>query len=29
MGDAPNTSLGAQEKSLPPSSMSMDPSRFE
>ena len=29
MEDAPNTSLGAQEKSLPPSSMTLDPSHFE
>jgi predicted alpha-1,2-mannosidase len=29
MGDAPNTSLGSQEKSLPPASMTVDPSRFE
>ena len=29
MGDAPNTSLGAQEKSLPPSSMTVDPAHFE
>ncbi len=29
MGDAPNTSLGVQENSLPPSSMTLDPSRFE
>lgn len=29
MADAPNTSLGSQEKSLPPASMTVDPSRFE
>jgi predicted alpha-1,2-mannosidase len=29
MGDTPNTSLGSQEKSLPPASMMVDPSRFE
>jgi putative alpha-1,2-mannosidase len=29
MGDAPNTSLGSQENSLPPASMTVDPSRFE
>jgi putative alpha-1,2-mannosidase len=29
LGDTPNTSLGSQEKSLPPASMAMDPSRFE
>jgi putative alpha-1,2-mannosidase len=29
MGDAPNTSLGSQEESLPPASMTVDPSRFE
>jgi predicted alpha-1,2-mannosidase len=29
MSDTPNTSLGSQEKSLPPASMTVDPSRFE
>ena len=29
MGDTPNTSLGSQEKSLPPASMTVDPSRLE
>ncbi len=29
MSDAPNTLLGSQEKSLPPASMTVDPSRFE
>jgi hypothetical protein len=29
MGDTPNTSLGSQEKSLPPASMTVDPLRFE
>ena len=29
MGDAPNTLLGSQENSLPPASMTVDPSRFE
>ncbi len=29
MGDTPNTSLGSEEKSLPPASMTVDPSQFE
>ena len=29
MGDTPNMSLGSQEKSLPPASMTVDPSRYE
>jgi predicted alpha-1,2-mannosidase len=29
MGDVPNTTLGSQEKSLPPASMTVDPSHFE
>ena len=29
MGETPNKSLGSQESSLPPSSMAVDPSRFE
>jgi predicted alpha-1,2-mannosidase len=29
MGDTPNTSIGSQKGSLPPASMTVDPSRFE